>query len=905
MRKCAGGAPLAFLCPASAPVRLSVEEFLSPFDYFRVPLSAFDKPRMCFPPRNDTVKGGAGRRELILDSFLQDLRYGLRILARTPGASAIAVLSLALGIGANAAIFSLVDRVILSILPVTQPERLVLFDGVEPYLQYKEFRNRSKAFSGVAGTASLAGVRFNGSDNPENSLTGRLVSGNYFEVLGVQPMIGRALSDADDTDPGAHPEVVISYALWQGRFHSDPAIIGKTIRLGAGRLNSGWGTGGFEEDGQVVPSDRNFVVLGVMPPGFFGETVGERPDFWVPLTMEEHFLPGRHWLTRRSASWVRVIGRLKPSHSQKQAEAATNILNRQLLLEAEGPGLTETRRHELEQNKIKFLDGSKGFSDLRRQFARPLWVLMAMVCVVLLIACANLANLLLARGTARRREIGTRLALGVDRPRLARQLITESFLLSLFGAVLSVPIGWFASRAMFAMVSAGNPALVIDLMPDNRVLLFTGAVAVLTTLLFGVVPALRSTRVDIHSVLKESARATMSSRSRMTGEKAVVLVQVALSTILLFGMALFTRTLYNLRTQDLGYSPERLIAARIDPIGAGYKGDEIGNTAQRVLVKLRTLPGINAASYSDNGLFADRESGARIRVNGFVPSSPKDSNARFDQVGPGYFSTVDIPLLLGRDFADTDTFNAPRVTVINESMAKFYFGKRSPLGETIFYDSRLKFTLTVIGVAKDVRDHVVRDQPRRRFYVSYMQPVDGQMGTDYEIRSALAPAVLDRQIRQAVRSVSPRLSIEFIQPLEKSIDNSMLRERLIARLSILFGLLSLLLGCAGLYGIMAYSVAHRTQEIGIRIAIGGQPHNVVWTVVSETLLLVAGGLLVGIPIALSLSRYLQSLLFGLTPIDGWSIFVVVAIIGFMALIASVIPARRATRIDPVTALRHE
>jgi len=841
----------------------------------------------------------------MIESLWQDLRYGLRIMLRTPGMSAIAVLSLALGIGANAAIFSLVDRVVLSILPVTQPGRLVLFDQVQSYLRYKEFRDRGQAFSDVAGTASLKGVVFNGSDNPENSLTGRLVSGNYFGVLGVQPILGRALSSSDDGDPGAHAEVVISYSLWQGRFHGDPAIVGKPIRLGAGRLNSGWGTGGFEEDRPVTPSDRNFLILGVMPPGFFGETVGERPDFWAPLTMEEHFLPGRHWLSRRTASWVRLIARLKPSFTQRQAEAATNILNRQLLLEAEGPGITETRRRELEQDKIKLLDGSKGFSDLREQFAKPLWVLMAMVCVVLLIACANLANLLLARGTARRREIGTRLALGVDRPRLVRQLITESFLLSLVGAVLSVPVGWLASRALFAMVSAGNSTLILDFAPDSRVLLFTGAVAVLTTLLFGVVPALRSTRVDIHSVLKETARATTSSRSRMTGEKAVVVIQVALSTTLLFGTGLFTRTLYNLRTQDLGYSTEKLITARIDPIGAGYKGDEIGKVAQRVLEKLRTLPGIASATYSDNGLFADRESGARIRINGFTPSSRKDSSARFDQVGPGYFSVVGIPILLGRDFAGTDTANAPRVTVINESMAKFYFGKRNPLGATVFYDSRLKFTLTVIGVAKDVRDHLVRDQPPRRFYVSYMQPVDGQMGTDYEIRSALSTAVLDRQIRQGVRSVSPRLSIEFIQPLEKSIDDSMIRERLIARLSILFGLLSLLLGCAGLYGIMAYSVARRTQEIGIRIAIGGQPHNVVWTVVAETFLLVAAGLAAGIPIALSLSRYLQSLLFGLKPADGWSIFFVVVIIGLMALVASVIPARRATRIDPVIALRCE
>jgi macrolide transport system ATP-binding/permease protein len=839
------------------------------------------------------------------ESLLQDLRYGLRILARTPGVSAIAILSLALGIGANAAIFSLINRVMLSFLPVKQPEQLVLFDRVQPYPRFKEFSNRNQAFSGLAGSASLTGVVFNGSDNPENSLTGRLVSGNYFDVLGVQAFMGRALREADDTGPGAHPEVVISYALWQGRFHADPTIVGKTIRLGAGRLNSSWGSGGFEEDKPVVPSNRDFLILGVMPPSFIGETVGERPDFWAPLTMEEHFLPGRHWLSRRTASWVRIIARLAPSYNIKQAEAATNILNRQLLIEEEGIGLTAARRRQLEQDKIKLLDGSKGFSDLRGQFGKPLWVLMAMVCVVLLIACANLANLLLARGTARRREIGTRLALGVDRPRLVRQLITESFLLSLFGAILSVPIGWLASRALFAMVSAGNPQVMIDLVPDGSVLLFTGAVAVLTTLLFGVAPALRTTRVDIQSVLKENEHATANSRSRMTGEKAVVVIQVALSTTLLFGMALFTRTLYNLRAQDLGYAPERLITARIDPTGAGYKGDEIGQIAQRVLEKLRTVPGIAAASYSDNGLFADRESGTRIRVNGFVPASPKDASARFDQVGPRYFATVGIPVLLGRDFADTDTAHAPRVTVINESMAKFYFGKRSPLGETIFYDSRLKFTLTVIGVVKDVRDHLVRDQPPRRFYVSYMQPVDGQMGTDYEIRSALAPVVLDRQIREAVRSVSPRLSIEFLQALQKSIDNSLLRERLIARLSILFGLLSLLLGCAGLFGIMAYSVGRRTQEIGIRIAIGGQPHNVIWTVVSETLLLVAVGLLVGIPVALSLSRYLQSLLFGLTPADGWSIFAVVVIIGFMAVAASVIPARRATRIDPVTALRCE
>ena len=295
------------------------------------------------------------------ESLLQDLRYGLRILARTPGVSAIAIVSLALGIGANAAIFSLVDRVMLSFLPVKQPEQLVLFDEVQPYPRFKEFGNRNQAFSGLAGSASLTGVLFNGSDNPENSLTGRLVSGNYFDVLGVQAFMGRALPEADDDGPGAHPEVVISYALWRGRFAADPAIVGKTIRLGAGRLSSGWGSGGFEEDRPVTPSNRDFLILGVMPPSFIGETVGERPDFWAPLTMEEHFLPGRHWLSRRTARWVEIIARLKQSYGLKQAEAATNILNRQLLIEEEGSGLAGAAAGSWNRTKSNCSAAAKDF----------------------------------------------------------------------------------------------------------------------------------------------------------------------------------------------------------------------------------------------------------------------------------------------------------------------------------------------------------------------------------------------------------------------------------------------------------------------------------------------------------------------------------------------------------------
>jgi predicted permease len=841
----------------------------------------------------------------MIEALLEDVRFAWRMMRRSPGVTAVAVASLALGIGANAGMFSLLDRITLQFLPVKDPQQLVLFDGGTSYLEYKKFRDRSSVFDGIAGTASLKGVRVDASDDPANTVIGRLVSGNYFRVLGVQPVLGRPLTPADDLVPGGHPVIVISYGLWRGRFHGDPAVVGKTLRLGAGWLSSGWGSGGFEEDRAAPPSNDAFTIIGVMPPGFFGETVGERPDFWAPLMMEEQFLPGRHWLSRKTASWVHILARRKPSIGIKEAEAATNVLYRNLLFEDEGPGLSETRRRDLAQRRIKLLDGGKGFSNLRDEFAKPLWIVMAMVGAVLLIACANLANLLLARGTARQREIGTRLALGVSRGRLFAQLITESLLLSFVGAVLSLPVAWAGSRALFAMVAGDSPEVNIDLAPDPRVLLFTGCIAVFTALLFGLIPALRSAHVDLNSVLKESARSTSGSRSRMRGGRIIVVLQVALSAILLFGTGLFTRTLFNLKAQDVGYVPQRLILMRLDPTGAGYKGDDIGTISQRILERIRVLPGVTAATYSDNGLFSDRDSGSHVRFDGYKPGSAKDASARFDQVGPHYFSTIGIPLLLGRDFQDTDSAHANRVAVINQSMMNFYFRDRNPIGQTLYYDGRVKFTLTIVGVAKDTRDHFVRQEPPRRFYVSYMQAVDGQMGADYEIRTPLEPAAIERQIRSAVRAISPNMPIIHVRPLTYLIDSSMIKERLVAKLSIFFGILALVLGCVGLYGIMAYSVARRTQEIGVRMAIGATARNVVWMIIGDALVLVAAGLLAGIPIALGLTQYLQSLLFGLKATDLFTICLVCALLGLMALVATVLPARRAVRIDPIQALRYE
>ena len=478
-------------------------------------------------------------------------------------------------------------------------------------------------------------------------------------------------------------------------------------------------------------------------------------------------------------------------------------------------------------------------------------------------------------------------------------------MLSLLGAVFSLPIGWSISRALLIMVSSGDPTVNLDLAPDARVLFFTAGVAFCTVLMFALLPAIRSTNLEIGTVLKENTRSASGSRSQLAGGKSVVVIQVALSVVLLFGTGLLTRTLYNMKTQDLGYAPQNIVIARLDPTGAGYKGDDIGRISQRILEGIRQLPGVAAASYSDNGLFGGRESGAHVRVQGFHPMSRKDSLARFDQVGPDYFHTVGIPILLGRDLAVTDTANAPRVTVINQSMARFYFGNRSPIGQMLFYDSRLKFALTIVGVVKDVRDHMVRDEPPRRFYVSYMQPVDGQMGADYEIRTSLDLAVMDQEIRAAVRAISPRMQIVHIRQLAEQINDSMIKERLVAELSIFFGILALVLGCIGLYGIMAYSIVRRTQEIGIRVALGASSQSVIGMVVRDAMILVAVGLLVGLPLALGLSRYMQSLLFGLKPMDPLSLAGVVLIMTVMAITAAIVPARRASTIDPLTALRYE
>ncbi len=524
---------------------------------------------------------------------------------------------------------------------------------------------------------------------------------------------------------------------------------------------------------------------------------------------------------------------------------------------------------------------------------------MVMVAVVLLIACANLANLLLARGSARRREISIRMAIGASRSRVIRQLLTESVLLALTGGAVAVAIAWWGSGALFSTVAETSSSLRLDLKPDLRTFAFTAAVSFVTALLFGLVPALRATRVDVSTALKESGR---SAASGWKLGRALVAVQVTLSVILLMGTGLFTRTLYNMKAQDLGYQPEDVILMRVDPISAGYVGDDIGRVCVRLLERVRTIPGVTAATFSENGLFSGTESSASVTIEGYTPSSQADRVVRFDQVGPGYFTNVGIPLLLGRDFNESDNERAARVAVINDSMARFYFPNQNPLGKLITDDN---MALTIVGVSTNARDHGLRDDVRRRMYVSYLQPIDGLTTANFEVRTSVPPARMTPVLRAAVREVAPSMPVLTIKALTRLIDESLVRERLIARLSVLFGVVAVVLASVGLYGVLAYSVVRRTNEIGIRMAIGAFPRNIVWMVLRETLLLVAVGIACGIPVALALTRFVSSLLFGLRPNDMVTIVAVVLLMLFIALLAATAPARRAARIDPLSALRYE
>jgi putative ABC transport system permease protein len=831
----------------------------------------------------EPIMPGTNRRTNMIADLWQDLRYGARMLWKNKGFTVVAALSLALGIGANTAIFSLIDAVLLKMLPVKQPEQLYFIHnvgprgsggGAPPYPCFERFRDQNQSFTGLAVFTGF-GKRLR-IDGQLEEVGGQIVSGNYFSLLGINAVLGRAFGPADDAMPGkGGPDglvAVISYNYWTSRFGRAPSVIGKVLQLG----------------------NDPVTIIGVAPPHFYGLVPGSNPNIWLPM-----MTAGAESLASKETWWLNAVGRVKPGVAIEQARAELDTIFQSYM---DGTSMNAEARRE-SFNRIDLRPASRGLDDLRRQFSQPLLALMAIVALALLIACANVANLLLARATARRKEFALRLALGASRFRLLRQVLTESLLLVTLGGLLGLLFARWGSAFLAGFFATGRGRIFVNLPLDYRVLLFTAAVALLTGLLFGLAPALQATRNEPNSALKDGAGA--SARSRFG--KALVVAQVAISLLLLVGAGLFMRTLHNLKTIDAGFRPEGVMTMGVNPPDGAYEGERLTGLWKDVLARVERLPGVRSASLTTLSPLSRADRGIAIDVAGFSPGSDRDKGIRLNQVSPGYFQTFGVPIVQGRSFTAADNETAPRVALLNEEAVRFYFGARSPLGAQIRFAQRewLATPYEIVGVVKDARNRNLRESDRRTIYLPITQARDRLPRLTLAVRADGKPTELTSAISNELRAIGPDILLTNIATLNEQVDQSLSQERLLATLSLFFGLLALLLACIGLYGVTKLDVARRTNEIGIRMALGASANRVVRLVLRETLLLVALGLTLGLGAALATMRWLESLLFDLKPHDPLTIGLAALVLLTVAAVAGYLPARRAARVDPLDSLRHE
>jgi predicted permease len=837
-----------------------------------------------------------------LRQFIQDLRYGLRAMRREPGFTAVAVLTLALGIGANTAIFSLLDAVLLKSLPVREPEGLVLFgEGEEvgltqhfpnastdlfSYPFYQQARQNKEVFSEVTAVQSIpwrvhGTVDTNGSGGELEQVDAQLVSGTYFSVLGVNAHLGRTFTDADDQTPGGHPVAVVSHAWWQRRMGGDAGAVGRNITIGR----------------------TAYTIIGVAPEEFFGTTVGQSPDVWVPLAMEAQ-LPPAHWNGRHDPSFqsLYLIGRLRDGASVQQAGAAVNLLFKQSLQERAGAQPPAARVQDIQRASVELTPAGKGLSQLRRRFSLSLRILMAFVLVVLLIACANVANLLLARAAARQREFALRLALGAGRVRLVRQLLAEGVLLAGLGSVAGVVLAWWGSSLLVAMASAGSQSLPLDVTPNLRVLGFTLLASLLSVIIFGVAPALRASRVEPNSALTGS-RGVAHARPQSRFGKSLVVAQVALSLVLLVGAGLFVRTLINLQNVPTGFDQQNVLVLQLDTTTTGHEGERLGRLLREVEEKVKAVPGVRAASFSFVVFNQGQWTSPAHTRDGAAPEG-QNRSIRQNVVGPDYFAAMGIPLVLGRGFGPQDTDKSQRVAVISEAMARRFFPQGSPLGKRFGTNGPgSSEEIEIIGVARDARYGSLTEQMRPMAYYAHAQRP--QPLGNFVLRFNGPQESVVPQVREAMREVARDLPVDEVVSLSEYIGRSLVQQKLVARLAAFFGLLALLLACIGLYGVLSYTVTRRTSEIGIRMALGAQRGHVLWRVLREALTLVLIGVGIGLLASLGATRMASALLFGLKPNDPLTVTSAALLLIAVAALAGYLPARRAARVDPMVALRSE
>lgn len=836
-----------------------------------------------------------------MDTIWQDIRFGLRTLAKSPGFTAVAVLTLAMGIGANTALFSIVNALLLRHLPVSQPEGLAAvgkpsrvngvsegtprFDVFSVPL-YRALRENSRSFDGLlaSGRAEKLDLRPEGtpaSAEPEHP-RGRLISGNYFSVLGVRAAAGRTFTDEDEKE-SAPPVVVLSYSYWQRRFGLDPGVVGKRLSINGGE----------------------FTVIGVAAQEFYGEVMGARYDLWFPIQQEPLVNRGRNWIHDPNTSWLLLMGRSKPGVTLEQARAELDPLAHRLIPNLPNVKLSADDLDDIAKNHVDVSPGGVGFSSLRARFSQPLLLLFGMVGVVLLICCANIANLMLTRAAGRAREIGVRLAMGAGRGRLLRQLFTESFLLSLLGTGCGALLAVWGTQLLLQAASFTADPIPLDVHPDWRVLGFTLGISALAAVLFGLAPGLRSIRVDILSALKPALGRTGQAGKFRAG-KALVIAQVAVSLVLLTGAGLLTRSLTNLTHQDVGFNRDHVLEVETDPVASAYSEKQIDVLMRDVSGSLAELPGAAGVVASYNGLFSGTENATLLGVGDLKHTSQDDRIANYDMVGPNYFQIIGARILEGRGIEPQDTETSPKVAVINRTMANFLYPGMDPIGHRLLTgDVEHPVPVEIVGIVSDIKERDLAEEPSRRFFLPISQRPDTIYFLRFLVRTAGEPGAMRHAVQARLAERFPNLRVLDISPVANLMRDDVAEQRLLAQLSSLFGGLALVLAVTGLYGVMSYITSLRTNEIGIRIALGAESGSVLRMVLGESLALLAAGVFLGVVLALGALRVLSSRLFGLSAADPVTIAAATLVLGLAVLFAAWLPAHRASRVDPLVALREE
>jgi len=835
-----------------------------------------------------------------MENFWRDLRYAARMLWRSPGFTLVATLSLAIGIGGNTAIFSVVDAILLKSLPVREPEqlRVVVSTGEDPfsshtgyhatnragisvsssfsYSTYQQFQRSVRQFSDFIGFASaqvtvLAGATSHYADAD-------LVTGNYFTSLGVTSLAGRTLT-AEDDRVGAPPVAVISYRYWERHLGLNPEAVGRAIFV----------------------NGHSVTVIGITPQAFLGIWPGREPDIFVPITLASLF--GHEWyrLDDDDNAWVQVLGRLRPGVSDQQAMAGLSVVMRRLQEAA------KKKRTGNEGPWRPVLENGAGGIEILRDHAFPvLLVLATVVGLVLLIACANLANLLVARSVSRRREIAVRLSIGAGRWRLIRQLFTESLLLAAFGAGLGLAL---ANPLENLVLTVGAENAVVDAHLDWRTLLFTVAAALVTALLFGLAPAFRATRLDLTPALKDGAGGTQGPSPKFRVSRLLIAAQVALSTLLLAGAGLFVRTLMNIYRVDPGFQTARLLLFNVDGSRSGYQGEKLLGLYEQIRGKVAMIPGVQSATLSDFALISNSTSNSDITISGYVPKDGRPAHPLVLRVGDRFFSTMGIPIFLGRALGERDGTKAPKAGVVNEAFAHRYLPKRYPIGQYFSFgdgtNARPEDRIEIVGVCRDAKYDDLKDEVAPTAYLPYLQDDELNRGMTFELRTAMAPMSVAGAVQRVVAAIDRSVPVAEMRTQEEQIRETLGPERMFAGVVGSFGAIAALLAAIGLYGVMAQAVTRRTNEIGIRMALGAGRGDVQWMVLRESLWMVAAGLAIGIPAALALTKLVEQALYGIKPNDPVSFVAAGALIVAVAALAAWIPARRAARVDPMPALRCE